>query len=123
MAAFGSGKPVMVTIETPDGTIIEAEALVAEISYATDTMFSDYSVFGGPAKRGGTVVDLSFKVVGDLSHFLSDEYATRVRKERAQDQWACDYCKHVNPDDARYCGHKDVDRLRGCGANKPWRLL
>lgn len=114
-SAIQAGGPVKVTLELPDGQVIEMSGLVVEMSvgYPYTGVFDFENRYHGPREYEMTIRGT------EAWSGLTVQKAQRDATLQHAHEWKCSYCGHVNPVKARYCGADDV-RAVGCGGARPY---
>ena len=115
------GEKLKVTIETPDGKVIDMAGMLTDFSLSMDSGFGGDSVFdfaGNPVCRlpNQENIELVIRGIGPIVQSSRAEYVEKVRHAH---EWRCPYCGHLNLIAARTCGGLE-DRAAGCGAPRPF---
>ena len=101
MAAITAGGPIKMTLEQPDGTIIELTGAVSEYQLEQNVEVAPVSMMHGePVSEyipSSPEFTATFKIQGDVFNLFSDvEWEREVENRLLSKEWQCDWCRSPN---------------------------
>lgn len=100
MAEITTGGPIKMTLEQPDGTIIELTGRVSEYQLEQNIDVAPVWQYGDPLESyvaPNPEFTATFKIVGDVFNLFSDvEWDREVENRLLSREWQCDWCRSPN---------------------------